>query len=297
VNKLALAVLWLAIFFFRVSFAYGFNLQTVQHVVVFGDSLSDNGNSFALDATRPPSPPYYQGRWTNGPNWVDYFSYFSQVNQHFLSITSFLPNHGTNFAVGGSSSALLAGQIGAYLGSTGGRASASNLFVVWIGANDFAQGIKAEITVVDIESGIVALWKGGARNFMVINLPNIALTPTVKAQGAQIAAQQFIYTVNAALQAQLPYYALVLRATVLLVDLNTPFTQLVNTGTWTVQGLGTIKFTDSTHFALDPLPNIKDPNQYVFGTGSIRPHGYITSRGGISFKLPSPELGQGKLFP
>ena len=126
---------------------------------------------------------------------------------------------------------------------------------------------RPQITVVDIESGIVELWKAGARNFMVINLPNIALTPTVKAQGTQIAAQQFIYTVNAALQAQLPYYALVLRQTVLLVDLNTPFTQLVNTGTWTVQGLGTIKFTDSTHFALAPLPTIKNPNQYVFWDG------------------------------
>jgi phospholipase/lecithinase/hemolysin len=265
VNRLALAVLWLAIFSFRVSSSYGFNLQTVQHVVVFGDSLSDNGNSFA--AGRPPSPPYYPGRWTNGPNWVDYFSYFSQVNQHFLPITAFIPNHGTNFAVGGSSSALLAGQIGSYLGSTGGRASARDLFVVWIGANDFAQGIEAKITVVDIESGIVELSKAGARNFMVINLPNIALTPTVKAQGTQTAAQQFVYTVNAALQAQLPYYALFLRATVLLLDLNTPFTQLVNTRTWTVQGLGTINFTDSTGFALNPNNSDQNPNDYVFWDG------------------------------
>jgi len=265
VSKLALTILWLAICSFRLSSAYGFNLQTVQHVVVFGDSLSDNGNSLA--AAGRPQPPYYYGRWTNGLNWVDYFSYYSRVNQHFLPITAFLQNRGTNFAVGGSNSALLAGQIGSYLGSTGGRASASNLFVIWIGANDFAQGIRANITVNDIELGIVALWKAGARNFMVINLPNIALTPTVKAQHTQIAAQQFVYTVNAALQAQLPNYALVLRATVLLVDVNTPFTGLVNTRTWTVQGLGTVNFSDSTHSALGPLPTIPDPNQYVFWDG------------------------------
>jgi phospholipase/lecithinase/hemolysin len=102
---------------------------------------------------------------------------------------------------------------------------------------------------------------------MVINLPNIGLTPTVRAQHTQTAAQQFVYTVNAALQAQLPNYALVLRATVLLVDLNTPFTQLVNTRTWTVQGLGTVNFTDSTHSAFNPLPAIQDPNQYVFWDG------------------------------
>jgi thermolabile hemolysin len=267
VNKLALAVLWLAIFSFRVSSAYGFNLQTVQHVVVFGDSLSDNGNSLA--AADRPQYPYYNGRWTNSLNWVDYFSYFSWVNQHFLPITAFLQNGGTNFAVGGSSSALLVGQIGSYLGSTGGRASASNLFVVWIGANDFAQGIKANITVSDIELGIVALWKAGARNFMVINLPNIGLTPTVKAQHTQIAAQQFVYTVNAALQAQLPYYALFLKATVLLIDVNTPFTQLVNTRTWTVQGLGTINFWDSTGFAYNPNNGdlAQNPNRYVFWDG------------------------------
>jgi phospholipase/lecithinase/hemolysin len=134
-------------------------------------------------------------------------------------------------------------------------------------ANDFAQGITAKITVVAIESGIVELWKAGARNFVVINLHNIALTPTVKAQGTQTAAQQFVYTVNAALQPQLPYYALFLRATVLLLDLNTPFTQLVNTRIWTVQGLGTINFTDSTGFAFNPNDSDQNPNDYVFWDG------------------------------
>src|ERR1700732_4911236 len=156
------------------------NTRAAQFVV-FGDSLSDNGNSLA--AAGRPQPPYYYGRWTNGLNWVDYFSYYSRVNQHFLPITAFLQNRGTNFAVAGSNSAVLTAQIGSYLGSTGGRASARDLFVVWIGANDFAQGIKANITVSDIESGIVELWKAGARNFMVIDLPNIALTPNVKAGG------------------------------------------------------------------------------------------------------------------
>lgn len=268
VNNLAFAILWLAIFSFGVSIAYGFNLQTVQHVVVFGDSLSDNGNSLA--AVGRPQSPYYNGRWTNGYNWVDYFFYFSWVNQHLLPTTAFFQDRGTNFAVAGSNSALLAGQIGSYLGSTGGRASASDLFVVWIGANDFAQGIRADITVSDIESAIVVLWKAGARNFMVINLPNIALTPDVQAEtGRVIAAQQFVYTVNAALQAQLPYYALFLRATVLLVDVNTPFTQLVNTRTWTEEGLGTINFSNSNGFAFNPNTGdlAQNPNLYVFWDG------------------------------
>ncbi len=41
-------------------------------LLVFGDSLSDNGNYFALTGGQyPPSPPYYQGRFSNGPVWPE----------------------------------------------------------------------------------------------------------------------------------------------------------------------------------------------------------------------------------
>ena len=39
-------------------------------IYVFGDSLSDSGRLFA--ATQIPPPPYYQGRFSNGPIWIDY---------------------------------------------------------------------------------------------------------------------------------------------------------------------------------------------------------------------------------
>jgi hypothetical protein len=38
-------------------------------VIVYGDSLSDNGNLFA--ATGQPGPPYYQGRRSDGPVAVE----------------------------------------------------------------------------------------------------------------------------------------------------------------------------------------------------------------------------------
>lgn len=38
----------------------------------FGDSLTDNGNAYALSFGRAPeSPPYWRGRFTNGRNWYD----------------------------------------------------------------------------------------------------------------------------------------------------------------------------------------------------------------------------------
>ncbi len=44
-------------------------------VIVFGDSLSDNGNLSATTGN-PPGPPYYRGsngftRFSNGPVWVE----------------------------------------------------------------------------------------------------------------------------------------------------------------------------------------------------------------------------------
>jgi phospholipase/lecithinase/hemolysin len=61
-----------------------------QDLVVFGDSLSDNGNTFSTAGL--PKAPYYNGRWTNGPNWVDYFSQFVRIPD----VTAFLQNRGMN---------------------------------------------------------------------------------------------------------------------------------------------------------------------------------------------------------
>jgi phospholipase/lecithinase/hemolysin len=123
------------------------NLDRFQKLVIFGDSLSDNGNSFAQNGT--PPPPYFEGRWTNGLNWVDYFP---GVAHHFAPITAFLKDGGTNFATGSLSghatSAALSTQIGRFLANF--KATSENLYVIWIGANDFAAGIIPDTTVQNI---------------------------------------------------------------------------------------------------------------------------------------------------
>ena len=44
------------------AFATTASAQSYSRLVVFGDSLSDNGNLYAVTAgTTPLSPPYYQG--------------------------------------------------------------------------------------------------------------------------------------------------------------------------------------------------------------------------------------------
>ena len=46
--------------------------QSYARLVVFGDSLSDNGNLYAATGGgTPTSPPYYQGRFSNGPVFTE----------------------------------------------------------------------------------------------------------------------------------------------------------------------------------------------------------------------------------
>lgn len=113
---------------------------TAQDRYIFlGDSLVDNHNSFDLSTpvfgfTTPASPPYFDGRFSNGPNWTDkldgnqvfYSNYFlSDPNCDdstyadtnacgSLTDPGVLPNTSLGFAIGGSRAGTEA------LGVTGG---------------------------------------------------------------------------------------------------------------------------------------------------------------------------------
>ena len=85
------------------------SLQTLSSLFVFGDSLSDGGNSgLASQAatggtvTFPPSP-YYNGQYSNGPVAVEYL-----WNSYNPGDTSFKPSlaGGTNYAIGGATTGL-----------------------------------------------------------------------------------------------------------------------------------------------------------------------------------------------
>ncbi|MBD2184924.1 SGNH/GDSL hydrolase family protein [Aerosakkonema funiforme] len=109
--------------------------QLFSQMFVFGDSLSDDGNLFALTGGAvPPSPPYFNGRFSNGLVWVE-----------DLAPTLALPvNPSTNFAVGGATSgtlntgsSLLPGlqqQIDNFVVANRASADPNGLYVVWAGA-------------------------------------------------------------------------------------------------------------------------------------------------------------------
>src|SRR5262249_46292815 len=95
-------------------------------------------------------------------------------------------------------------QVSLFLADFGGHASADNLYVIWIGANDLGDALSAletdpsgatsagilEQAVLSVAGNIQRLWLSGARTFLIPSLPNLAITPFVRALGpdAQLAA-------------------------------------------------------------------------------------------------------------
>jgi len=161
--------------------------QTPQFtsLFVFGDSLSDSGNIFALTGgASPPSPPYFNGRFSNGPVWVE----------NLAPALGFSFNRATNFALGGAQSGAASpidglNQIGGFL-AAGGAIPAGALTVVWIGSNDFLinaattpPGVLIGSTVTNVAASVTLLAGAGANTFLVPNLPRFGDSPGGAATG------------------------------------------------------------------------------------------------------------------
>jgi phospholipase/lecithinase/hemolysin len=184
-------------------------------IYVFGDSLSDPGNAYALSGGAfPPTP---SRRFTDGPTAAEQLATnlgLSANAAYGLSSTgAVITTTGTNYAVGGGRSGngnfnyianSPAGVQGiANLAATGVAdqvarfrtvghapyAAATTLFLVNGGANDFflasgapgANAASIQATAVaaaqNIAADIQSLYADGARHFLVPNLPDLAKTP------------------------------------------------------------------------------------------------------------------------
>lgn len=162
----------------------------IKQIVILGDSLSDNGNLYNTLKIIPKSPPYYQGRFTNGPTWAEHVgNYF--YNKSFIATD--------NYAVGGATSILhsplhdsffapvtLTGEFYDYSARSLFIDKSNVLYVIWIGANDYLYEKEpntdyvASSVVNNIAWTINSLISQGARNFVVMNLPDLAKTPYAK---------------------------------------------------------------------------------------------------------------------
>ena len=172
----------------RMSPPHGPNSQPFSRIFVFGDSLSDTGNLFRLSGGYPP-PPYFEGRFSNGPLWVEQLA-----DALGMEIAA-----GDNYAVGGATTGHfnsndglngrvypgLLDEIASFKATRSAADAQGALFVVWAGANDFflalATGQDPEVLigngVGNTVQAIQQLWQAGARHILVVNVPDLGLTP------------------------------------------------------------------------------------------------------------------------
>jgi len=170
-----------------------------SQLVVIGDSLSDTGNLYDLTASLPPifdipatpPPPYSNGRFSNGPVYVEYLS-------NSLGLGTVTPSRqgGTDYAYGGalvSATALgiipsLSSQRNTLLADRDGSLDPNALYVVWGGNNDLFGLLDQSLTpqmakpLVDevaslLVSVVADLVAYGAQHLLVPNIPDLGLTP------------------------------------------------------------------------------------------------------------------------
>lgn len=158
-----------------------------DNVVVFGDSLSDNGNVSSL------TPGADRMRFTTNPGLVA----SEIVAKHYGFTLEPSTSGGTDFAWGGAQSAKDLGvivsaktQVNEYLAANGGHADSHALYTMWIGANDllnldFTKDLNAQMVAAanDEVSTLKTLQQAGARYIVVYNLPDVSKTPEVNGTG------------------------------------------------------------------------------------------------------------------
>jgi phospholipase/lecithinase/hemolysin len=75
-----------------------------DELIVFGDSWSDNGNARILSEGLAVPPPYFGGRFSNGPLWVERLAERLHLGHPTESSPAPAPSlaGGTNYAFGGA---------------------------------------------------------------------------------------------------------------------------------------------------------------------------------------------------
>ena len=183
-------------------------------IVVFGTSLSDPGNAFALvgDQSTPPdymlnpllipSAPYARGghHFSNGATWIEQYGRSIGMAGSVGTALGSSDASATNFAVGAARAYddgvnfNLTRQVDTYLARAGGAAPSTALYVIEMGGNDIRDAFAVYATggygapileraLASIALNIQRLYGAGAREFLVWAPPNVALTPALRTLG------------------------------------------------------------------------------------------------------------------
>lgn len=267
----------------------------VEKLVIFGTSLSDPGNAFALvggtntppdylnDAFLVPTAPYTRGghHFTNGPTWIEQLARTLKANINAEPAFKGSNPRAMNFAVGAARAretgvnANLPLQVATFLQSKGGVASPEALYVIEIGTNDVRDALGAgpggpailAAALTSVRMNVDALYAAGARRFLIWNVPNPAFTPVIRSLNNPLvsaAAAALATSYNSGLDGQIA----VLRATrpgIAIEVLNV--SQLLNT---VVANPAAFGFTNIVTPCITPSEApffCQQPDDYLFWDG------------------------------
>jgi phospholipase/lecithinase/hemolysin len=204
----------------------------ITGIVAFGDSLSDVGNTYIADGI-PPSPPYYQGHYSNGPIWLEYLANGLGVPAPTASLAG-----GTDNAWGGAETGNglsfedtpnIGLQISTYLASH--TPLSTQLFTIWGGANDFLNGgvTNPAVPVNNLISEITTLAAAGGKQFMVPNLPTLGDLPATNTlpQANRDALNHLTLSFDSMLYSQLNQLQGQLGITIHQVDIDSVFQNII----------------------------------------------------------------------
>jgi phospholipase/lecithinase/hemolysin len=172
---------------------------TYDAIYVFGDSYCDVGNIFAITTAAgqptPPSPPYFHGRFSNGPIWVEHIASSLGLPMAPSQLG------GTDYAFGGAEVTApvvtaegtipsVPQQVLLYLSTHGGKADPKALYILEGGGNDIInatggspQSLGAQIALGIANSELI-LRLAGAKNFLIPNLFDVSQLPVGHANAA-----------------------------------------------------------------------------------------------------------------
>jgi phospholipase/lecithinase/hemolysin len=164
-------------------------------IYVFGDSYCDVGNIFTATKGAVPAAPYFNGRFSNGPIWIDHLA-----GTYGVAIIPSLQG-GTDYAFGGAevTASVPEGsgltipsvpqQVVLYLSQHHFKADPKTLYIMEGGGNDILDATGGSPNTLGGEiaygllSSIALLQRAGARHFLVPRLFNVGLLPASQASG------------------------------------------------------------------------------------------------------------------
>ena len=198
IKNLAFAILAVALLF-QTSITRADDSTPFSRIIDFGDSLSDTGNFYQMTGgAYPTSPPYWQGRFCNGPVWGEYLA--EDLGMAGLE---------DNYAVGGATTGTendsvppfegVQNQIALYLSSHQGDPDA--LYILWAGHNDVFIALRTgnldlSQVVINTINNIRSLWAAGARHILVVNLADLSKTPMLVSTDASAFVGSLLAGIN-----------------------------------------------------------------------------------------------------